>query len=220
MNHRSHKKNQSGFTLIELLIAIAVFSIGIMAAFTLALGNWRVDKQNYDRVMAGNLAREGIELVRYVRDSNWLKMDNNEECEGVVCHWDSYMDTEPDDRRLLVDYESFSSLAPFKFVSSGCGGTIEDCIDHCDDSDSWCVLQYDHTAGFESRFFYHDLVNSDYLTNFKRVIDLEAICYDNNGGTGEYIETEKIDCIDVADEKIGLNDLCGWLVFFWRRIQC
>jgi len=213
MYYKSHKNDQEGFTLVELLIAIAVFGIGIMAAFTLALGNWRTDKENYNRVMAGNLSREGIELVRHLRDSNWLKMDNNEECDnpGFVCKWDSYMDN-VGNRRFLIDYESIHFVSPIKVLDVACNNTLEECIENCNQgSSNYCVLQYDFGGDFDERFFYHDNGTNDHLTNFKRVIDLEAICYD---GTAEEVANDDIGC-DVAwpgYEKIGLKvtSIVGW----------
>ena len=91
---RSFKK---GFTLVELIIALGVFSAGIMAAFTLALAGLNISKDNYARIQAANLAREGIELVRNQRDSNWLKIDANEDCdEGTddleFCDWNENLD--------------------------------------------------------------------------------------------------------------------------------
>ena len=56
--------------------------MGIMGAFALALANLKQVHLNYDRVLATNLAREGIEIVKNVRDSNWLKIDANVDCDG------------------------------------------------------------------------------------------------------------------------------------------
>lgn len=67
----------TGFTMIELLIALAVFMIGIMAAFSLSLQNLNTTKENANRVIAADLAREGIETVRNIRDSNWLAREAN-----------------------------------------------------------------------------------------------------------------------------------------------
>ena len=63
--------NKQGFTLLEVLLALSVLSVGIMAAFTLALANLNTARDNYQRIRAANLAREGLELARNVRDTNW-----------------------------------------------------------------------------------------------------------------------------------------------------
>lgn len=61
-----------GQSLIELLIAMTVIIVGLTAAGTLIFSNIRLQEQSKERVVADNLAREGIELAKAKRDSNWL----------------------------------------------------------------------------------------------------------------------------------------------------
>lgn len=67
-----------GFTLVEALIAISILIIGILSGFILvtrALYNVSVIQ---DRLTASFLAQEGIELVRNIRDTNYIKILNNQ----------------------------------------------------------------------------------------------------------------------------------------------
>lgn len=57
---------------MEVLVALAVVSIGLFAAAGLVFGNLNLVERDTDRVIAVNLAREGIELAKQIRDSNWL----------------------------------------------------------------------------------------------------------------------------------------------------
>ena len=86
--------NKQGFTLLEMLLALSVLSVGIMSAFTLAMANLNTARDNYERIRAANLAREGIEIARNIRDTNWLKIEANEDCDTVsagtqICDWDA-----------------------------------------------------------------------------------------------------------------------------------
>lgn len=65
-------KLTQGQTLIELLVATAVISTGLFAAATLVFSNLNLSDRDSDEVVAVNLAREGIELTKQARDSNWL----------------------------------------------------------------------------------------------------------------------------------------------------
>ncbi|MBU0540461.1 type II secretion system GspH family protein [Patescibacteria group bacterium] len=65
-------KLTKGQTLIELLIATAVISTGLFASATLVFSNLKLSDRDSDEVVAVNLAREGIELAKQVRDYNWL----------------------------------------------------------------------------------------------------------------------------------------------------
>ena len=75
------KKKQKAFTLVEVLIAVSILTIGILSGFILitkVLYNTAVIQ---DRLTASFLAQEGIELVRQVRDSNFLQIMNGESVE-------------------------------------------------------------------------------------------------------------------------------------------
>jgi len=75
---RLSRKARKGFTLIEVLIAITILVVGIISGFVLitrALRNVAIIR---DRLTASFLAQEGIELTRQIRDSNFLRILNEE----------------------------------------------------------------------------------------------------------------------------------------------
>ncbi len=61
-----------GETLMETLIAISVIAIGIAVASTVILNSIRYMQNAKNRVIALNIAREGLEGMRNIRDTNWL----------------------------------------------------------------------------------------------------------------------------------------------------
>lgn len=65
--------SKSGFTLIETLVAIGVITVGLVSALTLINTSLFYVFNISDRLIAANLAAEGIELVRNIRDGNWLQ---------------------------------------------------------------------------------------------------------------------------------------------------
>lgn len=60
------------FTLIEVLIAIFLITAGMTGAFNLIQRTAVFSSISSSRLEAAYLAQEGIELVRNIRDSNWL----------------------------------------------------------------------------------------------------------------------------------------------------
>lgn len=77
---------QEGFTLVEVIVMMAVLSVGIFGTLSVANLAVRSSDRNEQRVAAANLAREGVELVRAIRDSNWAaKLEGS----GSGC-WDYY----------------------------------------------------------------------------------------------------------------------------------
>lgn len=69
-------KRQQGQSLLETIFAIAILLVVVIAVLSLSIGNIFGQKANEQQVIANNLAREAIELVRNSRDSNWLSGEN------------------------------------------------------------------------------------------------------------------------------------------------
>lgn len=67
----SRQKNK-GFTILEVMGAIFILTIGIGGAFLLVQQSLSAASINKNRLIAAYLAQEGIEIVRNIRDSNWL----------------------------------------------------------------------------------------------------------------------------------------------------
>lgn len=65
-------RNSGGFTLVETLVAIAIFTVSIVALMSV-LGSG-ISNTNYakQKIIASYLAQEGIEYMRNMRDANVL----------------------------------------------------------------------------------------------------------------------------------------------------
>lgn len=80
MNHKQHNPvyglrstvYESGQTLIETIVAIFVLTTGLSAGLGLAIFAFGSASEITERITATGLAREGIEVTRRMRDSNWL----------------------------------------------------------------------------------------------------------------------------------------------------
>jgi len=63
--------NRKAFSLIEVITVLFVVSLGLIGVLSLIVQNVKSQSVNKDNLIAYQLAQEGIELVRNVRDSNW-----------------------------------------------------------------------------------------------------------------------------------------------------
>lgn len=61
-----------GFTILEIIVAIFVITIGVLAAYTATQQIISYTYRASSRLTAAYLAKEGIEIVRNIRDTNWL----------------------------------------------------------------------------------------------------------------------------------------------------
>ncbi|QQR55396.1 prepilin-type N-terminal cleavage/methylation domain-containing protein [Candidatus Peregrinibacteria bacterium] len=66
-------KNKAAFTLIETIIAITLTTVVMTAVTGLILSTLRANQRNLRTVQATFLAQEGLEAVRFMRDSNVLQ---------------------------------------------------------------------------------------------------------------------------------------------------
>lgn len=63
---------EKGFTMIEMIIVIFIVSVaivGIYSAFSIIIV---LNGDSMDRLQATYLSQEGVEIIRNIRDSNWL----------------------------------------------------------------------------------------------------------------------------------------------------
>ena len=73
MDEHQNNTMKNGFSLLEVIIAIFVIVIGIVGAVNLisySISSVAIAKS---QVIATNLTQEGVELVRGIRDSNWIE---------------------------------------------------------------------------------------------------------------------------------------------------
>ncbi|MDD4607143.1 MAG: hypothetical protein PHS07_02275 [Patescibacteria group bacterium] len=69
------QKNNSGQSLIETIVAFGILTTGIVAIMSLTASGLFNSGISRQRIVAINLAREGLEITRAIRDSRWLNPD-------------------------------------------------------------------------------------------------------------------------------------------------
>lgn len=67
------KKAPGGQSFIEAMVAITVIVTSIASALALVQSSITATRVGGTQIVAANLAREGVEVIRSLRDSNWLK---------------------------------------------------------------------------------------------------------------------------------------------------
>lgn len=97
--------NNAGFSMVELIIAIAVLSFGVVLIYGSFYSIASVNYSLGPRFTAMNLAQEGIEIIRNLRDTNYI---NN-------VMWSTGIAGSPCSLGCRLDYKtvSYSQLAPY-----------------------------------------------------------------------------------------------------------
>ncbi len=70
---KKFRQNVAGFTLLETIVAVGLIVTGLVSALALITNSLFYVSNIQDRLIAANLAAEGIEVVRNIRDNNWLQ---------------------------------------------------------------------------------------------------------------------------------------------------
>jgi len=145
------KRKYNAFTLVEALVAISILLTGIISGFILVTRSLYNVKLIQDRLTASFLAQEGIELVRKIRDSNYVKNIND----GTSGPWNESLD-------YGIYYISFNpSLNKVNLQKAESETSVPN-------------LNYDK----DNNFYNYD---SGVITDFKRIIRIEEYdqCNDN-----------------------------------------
>lgn len=67
-----YHSSKEGFSILEVVIAIFIIAMGLIGILSLVEQNLQVKYINKNGIIASMLAQEGLELVRNIRDTNWL----------------------------------------------------------------------------------------------------------------------------------------------------
>jgi type II secretory pathway pseudopilin PulG len=92
------KRKLRGETILEVIIALFIVATGSTAATSLIVNSMQSNGLSRDNLIALNLAVEGLEAVRDIRDTNWLRFNFNK----TQC-WNEWPDTTSCDGSLIGD---------------------------------------------------------------------------------------------------------------------
>jgi len=76
MNKKNSKKNQ-GFSIIEVMVCVTIILVTFTSIYTLINHSMVFHDLAYSKLTASYLAQEGIEIVRNIRDNNYIRNENN-----------------------------------------------------------------------------------------------------------------------------------------------
>lgn len=206
--------NKKGQGILEVVFSISVVTIGLISIVSLVLFNINVQNYNHNILIASNLAREGIEIVRNVRDSNWL---------DPAKEWDDSLFITEEEPTIYKDDNSFIILTwdqwPTPPIES-CGYDIvpagvswQDCINEkfdlgyalCRISTIPLYNNPEHKTFSQGGYF---LEGED--TNFYRMIYINEIC--DIFGHEKILTNHQERCQDYGYPKIGMQIISkvGW----------
>lgn len=88
---------KGGFSLVEILTVLFIVSLGLVGVLSLIIQNIQSQSYNKNNLIAYQLAQEGIELIRKVRDSNWKAEASFDTDLAPGYYYMDYLDSVPQD---------------------------------------------------------------------------------------------------------------------------
>lgn len=169
-----------GQSLIELIIAMFVIVVGLAGAAELIFSNSRAQERSANEVVAANLAREGIELAKAVRDSNWMAGNGTAFDSGLLSGTD-YTAVPRMDGGAFIDFDFTPNLI----------------------TDATAVLSASTNAGSPG-LYVQGTGASGSPTIFSRLVTLDAICSDGS------FKTSGTTCGALTKVGIRVTSLVRW----------
>ena len=196
----SQIKSRRGETIIEVLIAVLVLAVGIIAGVRLLISSGINNELSRERVVATNLAREGIEAVRNIRDTNWLRFagerrrcwNNADFDSSITCEESGYVGVPIKVIEDQTFYIAKFNSTNFRWELNNSPSDALDLTDGIDTSDEDYRLQIDADG-----LYNHDLSGTDSI--YFREIWIE---YLNDSATAPTSETppEKANVIRITSK--------------------
>ena len=199
---------RKGQGILEVVIAISVVVIGLVSIISLVVFNINVQSYNHNMLIASNLAREGIEVIRNIRDNNWL---NSEWDNGLITANSSPLSEE----KGFLFRNLYLWGFPIEYDIHDLGCSWEECVynDSATHGPTPAKISLMEQNGhFLYDQFGHSRPGTNQDTNFYRVIFINEIC-STNGTDEEIITSYDRHCENYAYERIGLQVISkvGWI---------
>ena len=147
---------QRGFSFIESMLAVFLVSVGLLVALKLLTAGLKNSMDARNQFTASLLAQEGVELVRNVRDNNWV--DNN----PVTGSFNGLNESTQNNTNCAIDYNT--SL-------------------NCSSPDNTLNLNsnyYDHNGGSATKYKRRILLNYDTTPNPNYLVVTSMVTWGTN----------------------------------------
>lgn len=156
--------NKQGQGLLEAIIATSILVVGISGVLGLSGNNLITSNISTQELLAINLAREGVEVITNIRDSNYI--DN-----AIV--WNNGIDSGSNNDDGIIEYNPTTGLWNVDFLSN-----------NTTFSDSATIIYIDPTTGLYRQN--SSVVSGWQATPYKRLININRIC---NSDVTNYVDS-------------------------------
>ncbi len=107
MQVKKNLNSSRGFTLIEIIIAVSILLFGVVLVYSAFSSMTALTYGVSSRFTAVYLASEGLEIVRNLRDNNFIAMASDPSNAGIT--WSLGLAGNPCDRGCIASYKTINT---------------------------------------------------------------------------------------------------------------
>ena len=101
------RESGAGFTLVEIIIAISILAVGVILVYGAFSHVVMVTHDFSARFTAAYLTQEGLEIIRNLRDNNFIAIANNPL--NPLLSWSMGLTGSPCDTGCMADYKTVTT---------------------------------------------------------------------------------------------------------------
>lgn len=179
---KKRNNNKSAFSIIEVLIGIFIFTMWMLSVYMLLQSSFNINEDNKNRIVAANLSREAIELVRNIRDSNYKNVHKwNQISPKLQSDFDN-------PENLFQTWTHYKIWNNFDWIVSEFPVKMEKISNFWEGKSELGKMEnYKLCLDSENKYGYCD-TNFTKKTNFYRYIKFEDLTYES--GSTNFTETD------------------------------
>jgi len=161
--------NISWFSIIEVMVAIFIFSMWMASIFMVINSSININNLNKNTIIASNLSREAIEILRNIRDYNYESYHNYDWIPNIT---NDYTKKFTIWKYYKIENDFFSSEYPFEINDSWnqifSGDSKQDFLD-------WKLDDYNLCIKKDTNIYSHSCNSYDQKIKMYRYLYLEEL---------------------------------------------
>lgn len=169
-----------GQTLVEVLLALAIILVGLLSLTSALINTQRTASTAVEESVAIQLAREGVEAARFIRDRNWLEREDGL---GTSYYDGLRSSSTPDDYTAIYRWNP-PQTDPSAAIS----------FDFTPNVGSNLTTVYKSATGLYRQSTNSTLTSAWTPTIFSRFVTLYPICSSDAGLTETVIASDGLNC--------------------------
>ena len=166
------KNKNYWFSIIETFIGVFIFMFWLLSIYFLVQWSINLDQLNKNKIIAAHLSRESIELIRNIRDSNFISINSW----NLISPFDSTLwnfEVTQDARYFIIE-NKFDATSEFPIsLTEIDANTFQEGSSEV----NWAMLAYKLCINEQSQYTHECSTNPD--SWFFRYLKIEKVDYDD-----------------------------------------